>query len=279
MKNEKNILIAFVLNFFFSVFEALGGFFTGSITLVSDAVHDMGDAASIGIAWLLEKKSRQKPDDNYTYGYARYSVMGGMITNIILITGSLLVVYNAVIRMVHPVDIDFTTMIILSVIGLMVNGVAVFFTREGDSLNRRAVNLHMLEDVLSWIVVLISAIVMKFTGYAFLDPLMSVGIALFVLTHAIRHMTEITDIFFDRTPRGIDISHIRSELMELDGITDVHHIHIRSFDGYQNIATMHIVTDSDSYRVKALVREQLKKFNIQHCTLELEGSNEKCGEK
>lgn len=279
MKTEKNIFIAFMLNLLFSIFEFTGGYICGSITIVSDAIHDLGDAVSIGIAWLLEKKSRQKPDDRYTYGYARYSVMGSVITNLLLVMGSVFVVYNAIIRIIYPVTIDYNSMIILAVIGFCVNLAAAFYTRHGDSLNRKAVNLHMLEDVLGWAVVLIGALVMHFTHFTLLDPIMSIGVAVFILIHAIRHLNEVLDIFFDKTPRGIDIPKIRQKLMELDGVTDVHHIHIRSLDGYKNIATMHIVTDSDAHKIKHIVRNQLKDFKIEFCTLELEGSDEKCGEK
>ena len=144
MKTERNILIAFILNFAFSIFEFVGGFFTGSVAIVSDAVHDIGDAASIGISYFLEKKSKKKPDEHYTYGYARYSVIGSVITTLILLVGSVLVVYNAILRIIDPTPINYNGMIIFAVIGAAVNFMAAFFTREGDSLNQKAVNLHML---------------------------------------------------------------------------------------------------------------------------------------
>ena len=164
MKTEKNILIAFILNFAFSIFEFLGGIFTGSVAIISDAVHDIGDAASIGISFFLEKKSNQQPNEAYTYGYARYSVLGGIITTVILLLGSVIVISNAISRIISPTEINYNGMIIFAIVGVCVNLCAALFTREGGSLNQRAVNLHMLEDVLGWIVVLIGAIVMHFTG-------------------------------------------------------------------------------------------------------------------
>ena len=150
MKTEKNILIAFVLNLAFSVFEFFGGIFTGSVAIVSDAIHDIGDAASIGVAFFLEKKSKKQPDRKYTYGYARYSVIGGLITTLILLVGSCLVVYNAILRIIEPTVINYDGMIVFAVVGVIVNLCAAIFTREGGSINQRAVNLHMLEDVLGW---------------------------------------------------------------------------------------------------------------------------------
>ena len=150
MKTERNILIAFILNFAFSIFEFIGGAITGSVAIVSDAVHDIGDAMSIGASYFLEKKSKKQPDETYTYGYARYSVMGGVITTFVLIFGSVAVIYNAILRIVNPVEINYDGMIVFAVVGVVVNLAAAYFTREGDSINQKAVNLHMLEDVLGW---------------------------------------------------------------------------------------------------------------------------------
>ena len=180
MKTEKNIFLAFILNFAFSIFEFFGGIFTGSVAILSDAVHDIGDAASIGVAFFLEKKSKRQPDKIYTYGYTRYSVIGSVITTLILLFGSTMVIYNAIKRIITPVEIRYDGMIIFAVVGVCVNFLAAFLTREGDSLNQKAVNLHMLEDVLGWAVVLIGAIVMRFTDFAIIDPLMSIGVALFI---------------------------------------------------------------------------------------------------
>ena len=161
MKTEKNILIAFLLNISFSLFELIGGMFTNSVAIVSDAIHDFGDSISIGISYFLEKKSKKKPDNKYTYGYTRYSILGAIITNSILITGSILVIINAVERIINPTEINYDGMIIFAVFGVIINFFAAQFTKEGDSLNQKAVNLHMLEDVLGWIVVLIGAIVIQ----------------------------------------------------------------------------------------------------------------------
>ena len=178
MKTEKNILTAFLLNLFFSIFEFIGGMLTGSVAILSDSVHDIGDAASIGIAYFLERKSKQDPDEIYTYGYTRYSVMGGVITSLVLLLGSVMVIYNAVVRMIEPAEIHYDGMILFAVIGVFVNAGAAFFTREGGSLNQKAVNLHMLEDVLGWAVVLVGALIMRFTDLAVLDPLLSMATAL-----------------------------------------------------------------------------------------------------
>ena len=276
MKTTRNILVAFLLNLAFSIFEFVGGICIGSVAILSDAVHDMGDAASIGIAYFLEKKSKQKPDETYTYGYARYSVMGSMITTLILLIGSMAVVANAVSRIVNPVEIQYNGMIVFAIVGICVNFCAAWFTRNGASLNQKAVNLHMLEDVLGWVVVLIGAVVMRFTNFTLLDPLMSIGVAVFIFVSAVHNMKEALDLFLERIPHGVSVGEIREHIMDIPGVLGVHHIHIWSVDGQTHSATMHIVTDTDPHEIKVAIREELREHGIGHATLELETPNEPC---
>lgn len=279
MKTEKNILIAFVLNLAFSIFEFVGGVITGSVAIMSDAVHDIGDAASIGISWFLERKSKKQPDETYTYGYLRYSVIGSVIITFILLFGSVAVIYNAVSRIITPAEIHYDGMILFAVIGVIVNFIAAQVTKEGDSLNQKAVNLHMLEDVLGWAVVLIGAIVMRFTDIAILDPLMSIGVAVFIVINAVKNLKEILDLFLEKLPQGVDLEEIKEHILELEQVQDVHHIHIWSMDGHNHYATMHIVTDGDGHTVKHLVKEELQEHGIGHATLELETTDEHCHQK
>ena len=258
MKSEKNILIAFILNLGFSIFEFVGGTITNSVAIISDSIHDIGDALSIGLSYFLEKKSKKKPDEKYTYGYLRYSVVGSYITTAILIIGSIFVIYNAIKRIINPVEIEYNKMIIFALIGVVVNFLAAYFTKEGHSLNQKSVNLHMIEDILGWIVVLIGAIVMKFTDLKIIDPILSIGVAIFILIHAFKNLKEIYDLFLVKTPKEISIEELKEHILEIDGIKDIHHIHIWSIDGYNNYATMHIVTDDDNIKIKHLVKEELK---------------------
>ena len=279
MKTEKRILIAFLLNLCFSVFEFVGGVITGSVAIWSDALHDFGDALGIGMSWLLERKSKQQPDDSHTYGYARYSVLGSLITTVILLIGSVAVIGRGVDRILHPVPVDHKGMILFALVGVLTNGLAAYMTREGDSLNRKAVNLHMLEDVLGWAVVLLGAIVMGFTDLTALDPILSMAVAAFILFHAVRNLKEVLELFLAKTPKGISVQEIKAHLLELNGIQDVHHIHLWSMDAQRSYATMHIVTDGDLHTVKARVREELREHGIVHATLELETPQEECHER
>ena len=277
MKTERNILIAFLLNITFAIFEFFGGLFTNSVAILSDSIHDIGDALSIGISYFLERKSKKKADNKYTYGYIRYSVLGGVITTTILLVGSILVIIGAINRLFNPEEVNYSGMIIFAVIGVILNFIAAYVTKEGDSINQKSVNLHMLEDVLGWVVVLIGAIIMNFTDIKVLDSIMSIGVALFILIHSLKNLKKVLDIFLEKTPNDIDIDELKKHLLKIKGVDDIHHIHIWSIDGYNNYATMHIVTKSDIKEVKKLIREELVEHNICHSILETE--DEACDDK
>ena len=271
MKTEKNILVAFLLNLAFSLFELVGGMFTHSVAILSDAVHDFGDAVSIGISYFLEKKSHTAVDETHTYGYLRYSVLGGLISTVILILGSGVMLKESIERLFHPVAVDYRGMLLLAVVGVAVNLVAAFVTREGDSLNQKSVNLHMLEDVLGWAVVLVGAVIMNVTDCAALDALMSIGVAVFILVCAVKNLAEIVNLFLEKTPADVDIAHLKEELCRIEGVQEVHHLHIRSMDGVHHYATLHIVTETaDLPALKAAVRAELAEHHIVHVVIETE---------
>ena len=276
MKSEKKILIAFILNTVFSFFELFGGIYTGSSAIISDALHDAGDALSIGISFILEKKSKKQPDEKYTYGYTRFSVAGGIISCVILLIGSAAAIFNAISKIINPSQINCNGMIVFAVIGVAVNSAAVLFTRKGKSLNSKAVSLHMLEDVLGWIAVLTGSAVIKLTGFVLIDPVISIAVSLFICIHVFNNLKAASDIFFEKVPDGININEIKNHICETDGVTDVHHIHIRSIDGYNNCATMHIVAKENSYLIKEKIRNILKEHGIAHATFEFETENEHC---
>lgn len=276
MKTDRNILIAFVLNAAFSVVEFIGGIFTGSVAILSDAVHDLGDSISIGFAYFLEKISKKTPDKTHTYGYLRYSVLGSLITTFILLVGSVFVIYNAIVRILNPVEINYDGMIIFAIAGTVINFVASYFTTGGHSLNQRSVNLHMLEDMLGWIVVLIGAVIMKFTNITYIDPIMSIGVALFIFINAYKNLLSIANLFLEKTPDGVSIDELTKHLLKIEGVEDIHHFHIRSIDNYNNIATLHAIVDGDVIAVKNEIKNELKEHGINHITVETELPGEEC---
>lgn len=279
MKTDKNILIAFLLNLSFSIFEFFGGIFTGSVAISSDALHDLGDALSIGLSYILEKISKKKANKKYTYGYIKYSIIGSIITTTILLVGGVLVIYNSVIRIFNPMSINYNGMLIFALIGVIVNIVASYYTKDGDSLNQKSVNLHMLEDVLGWIVVLVASIIMKYTNINIIDPILSIIVSLYIVYNAQKNMKEVLNIFLEKTPKNIDIDQVEEKVLKVKGVLGIHHIHARSIDGYTNFATLHVIVKKYNSNIKHEVKEELEKLGICHSTIELEEENEKCHEE
>ncbi len=279
MNTDKNILIAFILNLSFSIFELIGGYFTNSVAIMSDALHDFGDALSIGLSLILEKISKKKADNKYTFGYKRYSILGAYITTTILFLGSLIVIYNAIKRILNPEPINYDGMIIFAVFGVIVNFLAAYFTRGGDSMNQKAVNLHMLEDVLGWAVVLVGSVLMKFTDISYIDSIMSIGIAIFILINAYKGLKEILDIFLLKMPESLKVHDIEKMVLAVPQVEGVHHVHVWSMDGQRSYGTMHLITSSkDSEGLKKTVKEKLKDLGLVHTTIEIEGIDENCEE-
>ena len=192
------------------------------------------------------------------------------------IVNTVAVIAGAIARIISPVKINYNGMIIFAVIGVVVNFGAAFFTRGSDSLNQRAVNLHMLEDMLGWLVVLVGAIVMRFTDIALIDPIMSVCVALFIFVSAAKNLKEVLDIFLEKTPHGVSVRQITEIVCEIEEVIDAHHIHVWSMDGCANYATMHIVAKGDPQEIKKSVRYKLGELGIHHVTLELESEGEHC---
>lgn len=279
MKTRSKILWAFILNLTFSVFEFVGGIFTGSVSILSDSVHDLGDAVSIGCSYFLEKKSESAPNGEYTYGYARFSTLGALISQCVLLVGGLFTVFKAVGRIISGGEVNEGGMIVLALVGLCVNLLAALFTAKGSSSNQRAVYLHMLEDVLGWAVVLIGAVVIRLTHFYLIDPIMSLAVSCFIIFVSAKSLKETLEIFLEKAPKSISADAITEALKQGGEVKDVHHIHIWSLDGEYTLATMHLVVNGCEESAKAEVRSILGKMGIHHATLELEKEGELCAYK
>lgn len=272
------MMLAFFFNLIFSVVELAGSLLTGSVAIASDALHDLGDAVTIGISCFLEKKSNRQPDQYYTYGYRRYSVLAGFFGTLILLAGSGVVISHAVGRIISPRPVHHDGMILFGICGVVFNGIAAYVTHGGESVNQRAVNLHMLEDVLGWIVVLFGAVVMKFTGIWWIDPVLSMGVALFLMINGVKNLKQSLNILLQKAPDGICADEIQDALLGTEGVCDVHHLHLWSMDGISHCATLHLVTNENSHTVKEAVREVFHRHGISCVTLELEAQGEHCHE-
>ena len=284
--SDKKILTAFFLNLFFVFVEIFGGFFTNSFAILSDAVHDLGDCVAIGFAYVMEKLSRKAPDEKYTYGYRRYSLLSAVATSVLLVVSSIFVICGAVVRLGEPVEVKGGTMLLVALFGVLINGAAVVVTHKGTGANERAVSLHMLEDVLGWVAVLIgSALIYAFKWY-FIDGILSLCIAVFLIIHSVINIKSVFAILLEKSPEGFDVQGYKNKVSAIDGVQNVHHLHIWSLDGERVMASLHVSlcenADMTAYaRIKKAVEELSEAAGIEHLTVQLDvngGCNhESCG--
>ncbi|MBR0431720.1 cation transporter [Candidatus Saccharibacteria bacterium] len=276
MRSDKRILIAFLLNTGFAIFAMLGAILTGSMSLLADLVHNLGDAISVGIAYFLEHKSHSKKNEKYTYGYLRYSVLGALITNIILVVGAFLVIHESIERIISPEPIDHEGMLIFAIIGVIISTIAARVTHGGESLNQKAVSLHMLQDILSWGIVLIGSIIIRFTNLEIVDSILPIIVSVYILYNAARNLKFIADIFLLKVPANVNMTEMRKHIKNVKGVLDIHHIHVWSIDGVHNFATLHIKVKKYDAKIKEQIRAELEEHNVIHSTIEFETENEAC---
>ena len=272
---------AFFLNLCFTVIEFIGGVLTNSTAILADAVHDLGDSISIGMAWLLDKFSRKDATNTFTYGYRRLSLVGAFINAVILTVGSIWILFEAIPRLWNPVMPMAEGMALLAVFGVVVNGYAAFKLSKGQSLNERVLNWHLLEDVLGWVAVLIVSIILLFVDWPILDPLLSIAFTLFILVNVIRHLGSTVKLFVQASPDPEVYQQIHKKLVALDLVDNAHHLHFWSLDGERHVLTAHIVvskelTSTERAVLKEKISEQLAEFELAHTTIELEYPDEAC---
>lgn len=279
-----DLRLAFFLNVGFAILEVFGGLLINSIAILSDALHDLGDSISLGLAWFLSGYSRKASDRRYSYGYRRFSLLGALINSIILIGGSLFVLSEAIPRLQQPEAFDAPGMILFAIVGVVANGIAVLRLRGSQQLNTQVIGWHLIEDVLGWFVVLIVGVVSLFVDAPILDPILSILITLYILAHALDNLRKSLALFLQAAPQGIDLAEIEGRLRDIDGVQSTHHTHVWSLDGEHNVLTTHLVVREDAgkddlIRIKRSVREAVEDLSLEHLTIELEYSDEDCSQE
>lgn len=285
MKNNSNevsnIKVAFFLNLSFTIVEIVGGIFINSISIISDAIHDLGDTISLGLAWFLGYYSEKEEDEKYSYGYRRYSLLSAFINTTVLIIGSFIIFYNAVPRLINPEQTNAKGMIIFAIVGMIVNGIGAFKTKEGVSLNEKVVSWHLLEDVLGWAAVLIAGIIMHFKEIPILDPLLSIAIAVYILYNVFINFKKTISLFLQAVPEEIDINEIIKKFKKIDQVIDTHHTHVWSLDNEHHVLSTHLevenaVSIEDIVRIKNEAKKSISDLNIEHITIEIDIKEDDC---
>jgi cobalt-zinc-cadmium efflux system protein len=278
----KNIATAFFLNFSFTIIELVGGLITNSVAILSDAVHDFGDSISLALAWYFEKIAKRTPNKKFTYGYKRFSLLGAVINSVVLLVGSSVVIFESIRRIANPQEVHAKGMLLLAVLGVVVNGIAVLRTRTGKGINEKVISLHLLEDVLGWAAVLVVSIVMLFVNLPVLDPILSVAISLYVLYNVYKNLKNTLNVILQGVPSEMNLTEIEHKIQQIPHVLTVHDLHVWSLDSLYNIASLHVVLNSEDQlpsilkKTKDNIKELMKKEGIEHITVEFETNEEDC---
>ena len=276
-----NLGVAFALNLGFTLMEIVGGVYTNSVAILADAVHDTGDTVSLGLAAYLQRLSRRRSDASFTYGYRRFSVLGALITGLVLLVGIGFVLWQTVPRLLNPEPVNAPIMVALAVIGVLVNGAAVLRLKGGSSLNERVVSWHLLEDVLGWMAVLAGSVAMTIWGVPILDPLLSILVSLFVLWNVARKLRQVLTVFLQHAPASFDREDFERRVTKMPNVRSLHHTHAWSIDGDAHVLSMHVVMDRDADRrdivdVKQRIVEALAEQPFEHISVDVELEGEPC---
>ena len=272
MKAKYTVWVAFFLNLSYAIVEFIAGGIFGSSAVLADSVHDLGDAIAIGISAFLETISNREEDSHYTLGYKRFSLLGAMVTAVILMTGSVLVILENIAKIFHPQPVNDEGIFWLGIIAITINVLASLVIRKGQTKNESILSLHFLEDTLGWVAVILMAIVLRFTDWYILDPLLSIAISFFVLSKALPRFWSTLKIFLDAVPEGVDIQKIKTDLAELDHVASINQLNLWTMDGLEKNAIVHVCLKEMEHMetCKESIRIFLKDCGFQNITIEVD---------
>lgn len=286
-KANKQLSLAFFLNLFFAVIELVGGILTNSTAIIADAFHDFMDAVAIGIAVYMDKFSKKPASSTFTYGYRRFALLSAIIMSAILLVGAAFMLYNGFIFINKPREVNSLGMLGLAVLGIAINGFAFLRIKKGNEhehhhahahtshdANSKAIMLHLLEDVLGWIAVLLGAIVMYFTNWYWIDSVLTIAIALFIAYNALRNLYDTFAVLLLAVPKEIDLQKLTTELSQINNITEINDLKVWSMDGQQHIATLKIQVNTANVEEIIILKDQLytllNNYKITDITLQID---------
>ncbi|WP_314655829.1 cation diffusion facilitator family transporter [uncultured Streptococcus sp.] len=272
MSSKRAVWLSFFLNFSYAIVEFIAGGVFGSSAVLADSVHDLGDAIAIGISAFLESISNREEDSHYTLGYKRFSLLGALVTAVILMTGSVLVILENITKLFHPQPVNDEGILWLGIIAVSINVLASLVVRKGKTKNESILSLHFLEDTLGWVAVILMAIVLRYTDWYILDPLLSLAISFFILSKAIPRFWSTLKIFLDAVPEGVNIQKIKTDLAELDHVASINQLNLWTMDGLEKNAIVHVCLEHVKHMevCKESIRTLLKERGFQNVTIEVD---------
>lgn len=272
MSSKRAVWLSFFLNLSYAIVEFIAGGVFGSSAVLADSVHDLGDAVAIGVSAVLETISNREEDSRYTLGYKRFSLLGALVTAVILMTGSVFVILENITKLFHPQPVNDEGILWLGIIAVTINVLASLVVRKGKTKNESILSLHFLEDTLGWVAVILMAIILRFTDWYILDPLLSLAISFFILSKAIPRFWSTLKIFLDAVPEGVDIEQVKSDLEQLEYVASVNQLNLWTMDGLEKNAIIHVCLEHVKHMevCKESIRDLLKTCGFQNITIEVD---------
>lgn len=278
----KAFIWGIVLNVAFVVVEAVAGFATGSLSLLSDAGHNLSDVVGLLLAGLAFKLSFIKPNHTYSYGYKRSTILASLFNAIILLLAVGMILIESIQKLINPTPLSGEVIAWVAGVGIIINGITayLFYHDRKEDLNIRGAFLHMVADTLVSVGVVVSGLLIHFTGWNILDPLIGIAIALIILFSTWELLKDSFRLSLDGTPQGIGVHEVEQLLLKNNGVEEIHHLHIWAISTTENALTVHVVVRSFDIveTLKQNIKHQLKEMNIHHVTLEFETKEECCRE-
>src|SRR3954469_10524827 len=279
--SDRRLVLALSLNLLLTVAETIAGIFAGSLALVADAVHNLGDCGSFVIALIARRIGRWPSDELRTFGYRRAEIIGALINLTILIVTSLYLIYEAAVRLISPQMIHGGIVVVVAAIALVVNvaTAALLYVASKGNLNVRAAYIHNLADSFSSLGVIIAGIVILWLRVMWIDSLVTAVVAIFILRQSLPDIRRSIHILMEGAPTDVETADLVAELRRVPGVADIHHVHLWEIDEHHRAVEAHIVVDPGQLDRWTLIKQELKKrlgeqFHIHHSTLEFEAHDE-----
>ena len=279
-KSKKTLYVTLFLTLFFALMELFGGLFSNSLSLVGDSFHMFSDVLALGASMVAIYFEAKKPTEKFTYGFLRLEVVVAFLNGIVLMLISVGMIYESVIRFFNPKEIDFGSMFFISLVGLIFNIVITWIlfssTKKENNINIKSAMLHFLGDLLNSVGVVISSIIIYFTNFIYIDIIMSVVISVIIFTGGYKISKEAFFILMEAVPSEVDLNTLRKELLNIDGIKNIHELHVWKNDNEEISFTAHILLDNyekhNNYRIINEIKEKLTVYDIFHMTVQIENT-------
>lgn len=272
-KAGENLAFVFFMNLTFNIIVILGGLATNSVAILADCIHDMADTISIAVAWLLEHISQKDSTDKYSYGYQRFSILGAVIISVFVIIMAFVILSEAIPRLFSPEGVDAEGMLIVAIIGILFKSISVYRLHDGETFNEKAILFHQLGDVFEWVAILILSIVLMFwDGAPYLDPFVSIGIAIWLIFNLGRNLIKAVQVLLQKTPDNFDVGEFKNLILAIEGINAIDDFHIWSLDGIDSVMTLKVNVDFNNNveQIKKEIYEISNRFHVVDITIELD---------